>query len=199
MREDVAEVQRRAAGARGHRELRRADFTDGHLDYALDLDTPIAIVDTVIPVDRLERATHVGFSEAFLGGRVTSHGHQVEAWWYGVEDQSVDFRPRLMHALDEQQRAKIVGDLRARYGDRLELRYSVDPSLIGGLIIRIGDQVLDNVHRCSFVHAARRRGCNARHRFARCLSQRGTDLRCFCRTPPRCFRTIALSPNGPTT
>ena len=46
--------------------------------------------------------------------------------------------------LDDQQRAKIAGDLRARYGDRLELRYSVDPSLIGGLIIRIGDQVLDN-------------------------------------------------------
>ena len=46
--------------------------------------------------------------------------------------------------LDDQQRAKIASDLRARYGDRLELRYSVDPSLIGGLIIRIGDQVLDN-------------------------------------------------------
>ena len=46
--------------------------------------------------------------------------------------------------LDDQQRSKIAGDLRARYGDRLELRYSVDPSLIGGLIIRIGDQVLDN-------------------------------------------------------
>ena len=46
--------------------------------------------------------------------------------------------------LSEQQRAKIIGDLRARYGERLELRYSVDSSLIGGLIIRIGDQVLDN-------------------------------------------------------
>jgi F-type H+-transporting ATPase subunit delta len=46
--------------------------------------------------------------------------------------------------LDEQQRAKIAEDLRARYGDRLDLRFGVDPSLIGGLIIRIGDQVLDN-------------------------------------------------------
>jgi F-type H+-transporting ATPase subunit delta len=46
--------------------------------------------------------------------------------------------------LDEQQRSKILSDLRARYGDRLEVRYGVDPSLIGGLIIRIGDQVLDN-------------------------------------------------------
>lgn len=46
--------------------------------------------------------------------------------------------------LDEPQRAKIAADLRKRYGERLELRYGVDASLIGGLIIRIGDQVLDN-------------------------------------------------------
>jgi F-type H+-transporting ATPase subunit delta len=46
--------------------------------------------------------------------------------------------------LDEAQRAKIASELRERYGDGLELRFSVDPSLIGGLIIRIGDQVLDN-------------------------------------------------------
>jgi F-type H+-transporting ATPase subunit delta len=46
--------------------------------------------------------------------------------------------------LDDQQRATITNDLRARYGERLELRFSVDPSLIGGLIIRVGDQVLDN-------------------------------------------------------
>ncbi len=46
--------------------------------------------------------------------------------------------------LEDQQRAKIIDDLRARYGERLDLRFSVDPSLIGGLIIRIGDQVLDN-------------------------------------------------------
>jgi F-type H+-transporting ATPase subunit delta len=46
--------------------------------------------------------------------------------------------------LDEAQRAKITSELRERYGDGLELRFSVDPSLIGGLIIRIGDQVLDN-------------------------------------------------------
>ena len=46
--------------------------------------------------------------------------------------------------LDEKQRAKVTADLRARYGERLEVRFGVDPSLIGGLIIRIGDQVLDN-------------------------------------------------------
>ena len=47
-------------------------------------------------------------------------------------------------SLDEQQRGRITEELRARYGERLDLRFSVDSSLIGGLIIRVGDQVLDN-------------------------------------------------------
>jgi len=45
-------------------------FRNGQLDYALDLDTPLAVVETVIPLDRLEKATHVAFSESFLGGRI---------------------------------------------------------------------------------------------------------------------------------
>jgi F-type H+-transporting ATPase subunit delta len=47
-------------------------------------------------------------------------------------------------ALSQEQQARIREDLRQRYGDRLEVRFNVDPSLIGGLIIRVGDQVLDN-------------------------------------------------------
>lgn len=46
--------------------------------------------------------------------------------------------------LDGPQRERIVEQLRASHGERLELRYKVDPSIIGGLIIRVGDQVLDN-------------------------------------------------------
>jgi F-type H+-transporting ATPase subunit delta len=46
--------------------------------------------------------------------------------------------------LSEAQRAKIIGELRERYGERLQSRFAVDSSLIGGLIIRVGDQVLDN-------------------------------------------------------
>lgn len=46
--------------------------------------------------------------------------------------------------LDEAQRTRITHELRQRYGDRLELRFQEDPSLIGGLIIRVGDRVLDN-------------------------------------------------------
>jgi F-type H+-transporting ATPase subunit delta len=45
--------------------------------------------------------------------------------------------------LSPHQRERISDQLKARYGPDLELRFSVDESLIGGLIIRIGDQVLD--------------------------------------------------------
>jgi F-type H+-transporting ATPase subunit delta len=47
-------------------------------------------------------------------------------------------------ALSETQQARITSELRGRYGANLQLSFSVDESLIGGLIIRIGDQVLDN-------------------------------------------------------
>ena len=46
--------------------------------------------------------------------------------------------------LDAAQREKIAAELRATYGERLDLSYTVDPSIIGGLIIRVGDRVLDN-------------------------------------------------------
>lgn len=46
--------------------------------------------------------------------------------------------------LSETQRSRILSELRERYGERLEVRFSTDASLIGGLIIRVGDQVLDN-------------------------------------------------------
>ncbi len=46
--------------------------------------------------------------------------------------------------LSDEQRTTILNDLRGRYGQQLDVRFSIDPSLIGGLIIRVGDQVLDN-------------------------------------------------------
>jgi F-type H+-transporting ATPase subunit delta len=46
--------------------------------------------------------------------------------------------------LGPEQQRRIAADLRQRYGHEVELVFNVDPSLIGGLIIRVGDQVLDN-------------------------------------------------------
>jgi F-type H+-transporting ATPase subunit delta len=46
--------------------------------------------------------------------------------------------------LSDEQRRRISADLQRRYREGLEVAFRVDESLIGGLIIRVGDQVLDN-------------------------------------------------------
>lgn len=45
--------------------------------------------------------------------------------------------------LDDATRARIIAGLTRQYGADLVAEYQVDPSLIGGLRIRVGDDVLD--------------------------------------------------------
>jgi hypothetical protein len=58
----------RSLNATALKPLPEWQFTNGHL--TTPMDTPLIEVLTVIPVDRLSQATHVGFSESFMGGRV---------------------------------------------------------------------------------------------------------------------------------
>lgn len=58
--------------------------------------------------------------------------------------QQLDAEVTSAEALSVEQQQRIENDLRSRYGDGLVLRFTVDPSLIGGLIIRVGDRVVDN-------------------------------------------------------
>jgi F-type H+-transporting ATPase subunit delta len=45
--------------------------------------------------------------------------------------------------LDDSQRAEIASRLRALTGSQIEIDESVDPDLIGGVAVRIGDQLYD--------------------------------------------------------
>jgi F-type H+-transporting ATPase subunit delta len=47
-------------------------------------------------------------------------------------------------ALSDAKQNEVIADLRGKYGDGLTVHFTVDVSLIGGLIVRVGDQVLDN-------------------------------------------------------
>lgn len=122
----------RAASARLQSEADDGADVEGRIAAALPADAPREVRNFLLALARegaLERLPEIvrafeGYSE---GGVKTLSGEVVSAV-----------------ALDEAQRDRIRTDLRARYGDGLELRFGVDPTLIGGLIIRIGDQVLDN-------------------------------------------------------
>ena len=45
--------------------------------------------------------------------------------------------------LDEPTRQRIVADLTVKYGADLVVQYQITPELIGGLRIRVGNDVLD--------------------------------------------------------
>ena len=46
-------------------------------------------------------------------------------------------------ALDDGQLGRLVGELEAHFGGRLQPRVEVDASLIGGVRVAVGDQMLD--------------------------------------------------------
>jgi F-type H+-transporting ATPase subunit delta len=59
-------------------------------------------------------------------------------------EQARDAHVTSAFELNDGQREHIVRQLNERYQADLDVSFSVDETLIGGLIIRVGDQVLDN-------------------------------------------------------
>jgi len=55
----------------------------------------------------------------------------------------VDARVASAFPLSDAQLAEIVATLRAKYGREVKTSVSVDPDLIGGVSIRVGDEVMD--------------------------------------------------------
>lgn len=45
--------------------------------------------------------------------------------------------------LDATMRQQVERSVRDRYGQEVQVRFEVDPELIGGLLIRVGDEVID--------------------------------------------------------
>jgi len=45
--------------------------------------------------------------------------------------------------LDASTRQRVEGSVRERYGQEIQVRFEVDSALIGGLMIRVGDEVID--------------------------------------------------------
>jgi ATP synthase F1 delta subunit len=45
--------------------------------------------------------------------------------------------------LTSDEQAALGQRLEARLGQPLELRFEVEPSLLGGVVVRVGDQVID--------------------------------------------------------
>ena len=73
----------------------------------------------------------------------------VRAFEQQAETQAATVPAEVISAsvLDAAQQAKVAAQLAVSYGERLDLSFTVDPSILGGLVIRVGDQVFDNSAR----------------------------------------------------
>jgi len=59
------------------------------------------------------------------------------------EEKSVDVEVRSAFALDEAYKQKLAAVLKERMGREIRLHCEVDEKLVGGAVIRAGDQVID--------------------------------------------------------
>ncbi|MFQ6100283.1 MAG: F0F1 ATP synthase subunit B [Anaerolineae bacterium] len=81
----------------------------------------------------------------------------VESFFSGVRDGRVEMLPEGVEVaapggpvtvtsalpLTEEQQAPIQRDLAARLGGKREITFRVDPQILGGLVVRVGDRVID--------------------------------------------------------
>lgn len=103
-------------------------------------------IDAALPDDALPQVRNflLGLAREGLLDQLPEVVEAFASYAGGAAAEILDATVTSAVPLSEAQKATIAKDLRARYGAELTVTYSTDPSLIGGLIIRVGDQVLDN-------------------------------------------------------
>ena len=62
---------------------------------------------------------------------------------HGAETTGLDAEVTSAVPLVDAERRALEARLRARHGDDLPIGYRVDPAILGGLVVRVGDQMVD--------------------------------------------------------
>lgn len=111
----------------------------------IGVDEKKAVVGAIL--DKLS-ASGIMRNFCFLLADKNRLGHLAEiADWYGILQDNANgiVRGRVTTAvrLDPDKQAKIKEKLRKKTGKDMELVFSVDPAILGGMVLAVGDKVLD--------------------------------------------------------
>lgn len=120
-----------------------------------------ALTDQAIPIE-----TRQGIVEDLLGGRASPVTTSLVSFVVGagrsrdlpkIIDRLVELAAesraevvaevRSAHPLNEDQRLRLAGALQARLGRKVSVKVVVDPSVLGGLVTQIGDEIIDGTVR----------------------------------------------------
>lgn len=117
--------------------------------------------DVGIPADRRQQLV-----EELLGGRVLPQTVQLVSFVVGggrgrvLQDVIVEFlelaaarkssavaEVRSASELSEEQQSRLAAALEKATGKKVQVRVQVDPSVIGGVVVKVGDQIVDGTVR----------------------------------------------------
>ncbi len=131
------------------------------IDPTLPSDRKISVLDALIGGGKAQLATVRLVSEAVLfpRGRTLDEALETYAALAAVRRNRLSAHVRTAVALTAAQESRLAATLERQYGRAVELHIEVDPAVIGGLNIQIGDEVVDAT-------ISRRLG-DARQHFAR--------------------------------
>jgi F-type H+-transporting ATPase subunit delta len=122
-----------------------------------------ALTDLRVPVDRRRQlvdgliADRVGPATLSIIEQVvtTPRGRTLEASLEEYAELAASIRSRSVAtvtsavALDEEQQARLAAALTRSLGKAVQVQVEVDPKVVGGLVVRVGDEVIDGttLHR----------------------------------------------------
>lgn len=113
-------------------------------DEGVPFETRKALVDRMLPpdtADELRQLVHTLVGEghlSLLDDIVVQLRRLVR---YGPEVKVATVTSAV--SLDEELRSRIEKRLMSRYGVNVDISWQVDPGLIGGIVVRVGDELID--------------------------------------------------------
>jgi F-type H+-transporting ATPase subunit delta len=125
-------------------------------DRALDDDRKTALLDGLLD-GKANATTRRVIAAAVLEPR----GRTLEDALVASALLAADVRKRMLATvvtavpLDDDQRTRLVASLSAQLGHQVQLQEEVDPQVVGGVLIRVGDEVIDGSTRHRLAEARR--------------------------------------------
>lgn len=101
-------------------------------------------LDAILPADLSEQTRNFVYTllkegDLNLLGKIITSLSQLASKGPNVEVAVVTTAIALDEAEQEQFRTKLIG----QHGDQLEFEFLVDPSILGGVIVQVGDKIID--------------------------------------------------------
>lgn len=104
------------------------------------------VVDLFISLSQDSDATLGSFIRTLAENRRLALLPEISRLFELAKSQEEGVKEAVVHSafpIDEKQVAALLKELEPRFGTRLTARVEIDPSLIGGVRVAVGDQVLD--------------------------------------------------------